>query len=262
MKIKLATLLTLGVLAWGDVQAAGPTTPVLVQGAVFGQLAAQTRADRRADRRSDRRRDDRKDDRWDDRKGDRWDDRFDRREDRRDDRRDERWERYWRYRIGMRLLSLPVRHTRVVIGPRVYYYSDGVYLEKVGSGYVVVRSPIGARVRVLPYGFRSVYIGPRRYFYVNATYYVFVPDTKEYVVVESPPGADAATDELTADPIVYPAQDQSQEQIDLDRQECHQWSLEQSGFDPTATQAASGEQNNRYNRALSACLTGRGYTVQ
>lgn len=262
MKIKLVALLTLGILAWGEVQAAGPTTQVLLQGAVYGQLAGQTRADRRVDRRSDRRgerrRDDRKDDRWDDR----FDRREDRREDRRDDRRDERWERYWRYRIGMRLLSLPVRHTRVVVGPRVYYYSDGVYLEKVGSGYVVVRSPIGARVRVLPYGFRSVYIGPRRYFYVNATYYVFAPDTKEYVVVDSPPGADAGTDQLSADPIVYPAQDQSQEQIDLDRQECHEWSLEQSEFDPAATQAASAEQDSRYNRALSACLTGRGYTVQ
>lgn len=266
MKIKLVALLALGVVAMGDAQAAGPTTQVLVQGAVYGQLAGQTRADRRADRRGDRRgdrrRDDRKDDRWDDRKGDRWDDRFDRREDRRDDRRDERWERYWRYRIGLRLLTLPARHTRVVIGPSVYYYSDGVYLEKVGTAYVVVRSPLGARVRVLPYGFRSVYIGPRRYFYVNATYYVYAPDTREYVVVEAPQGADTATETPALDPIVYPANDQSQEQIDLDRQECHQWALEQSEFDPTSSQSASAEQDNRYERALSACLTGRGYTVE
>jgi hypothetical protein len=37
---------------------------------------------------------------------------------------------------------------------------------------------------------------------------------------------------------VYPASGQSAEQLDRDRYECHQWSVQQSGFDPSVTQAA------------------------
>jgi hypothetical protein len=37
---------------------------------------------------------------------------------------------------------------------------------------------------------------------------------------------------------VYPAAGQSAEQLDRDRYECHQWSVQQSGFDPSVAQAA------------------------
>jgi hypothetical protein len=128
-------------------------------------------------------------------------------------------------------------------------------------------------------------------------------------------------------PMVYPAQGQTPDQMSKDRYECHTWAVQQSGFDPStgasATQpstqqgrvgretlrggargaaagaaigaiagdagkgaaigatagglkrgfsqrdankagssAASNEAANNYNRALGACLTGRGYTVQ
>ena len=217
--------------------------------------------DRRQDWREDRR-DDGRDDWREDRREDRRDDwREDRREDRRDERRDERWERSWRYRVGVRLVTLPLRHTRVVIGPKVYYYSDGVYLVKRSGAYVVVGAPVGARIARLPYGFRSFWIGPRRFFFVNSTYYVYAPDSRDYVVVEAPTGANEAAQSMTPDPVVYPASSQSDEQIDQDRYECHRWAIDESDFDPTRSQQDSLADRDKYNRALTACLTGHGYTV-
>jgi hypothetical protein len=38
--------------------------------------------------------------------------------------------------------------------------------------------------------------------------------------------------------MLYPAKGQSQQQAERDRFECHEWARQQSGFDPTAMQAA------------------------
>jgi hypothetical protein len=186
-------------------------------------------------------------------------DRTDRRDDRFDNRRDERLERYIKFRIGVRLLSLPARYSRVMIGTSVYYYSDGVYFVGEKGAYVVVVAPIGARVGLLPYGFRSIYLGSRRYFHVNSTYYIYAPATRDYVVVKAP--VDAPQGSQTTDMVVYPANGQSDEQIDKDRYECHKWAMNDSGFDPSTQQADSLSESDRYNRAIKACLTGRGYTI-
>jgi hypothetical protein len=39
------------------------------------------------------------------------------------------------------------------------------------------------------------------------------------------------------DLIIYPSQGQSEQQQSRDRSECHAWSVQQAGFDPTAPQA-------------------------
>ena len=120
--------------------------------------------------------------------------------------------------------------------------------------------------------------------------------------------------------IIYPQRGQSPQQQQQDRFECHQWAVQQSGFDPTMgapmagapttgavggaargaalgavggaiagnpgrgaaigagtgalfgtmrrnseirhAQQGAGAQQANFNRALSACLTGRGYSVQ
>lgn len=127
--------------------------------------------------------------------------------------------------------------------------------------------------------------------------------------------------------MVYPAQGQTPDQLSRDRYECHTWSVQQSGFDPSsgasssqpstqqgsvgketlrggfrgaaagaaigaiagdagkgaaigatagglkrgfgqidankaAPSTGSNDAANNYNRALGACLTGRGYSVQ
>ena len=42
----------------------------------------------------------------------------------------------------------------------------------------------------------------------------------------------AATAGAQTDMFIYPAKDQSQEQQDKDRYECHSWAVKQTGFDP------------------------------
>jgi hypothetical protein len=101
-------------------------------------------------------------------------------------------------------------------------------------------------------------------------------------------------------PVIYPARGQSSEQQLKDKGECHVWAVQQSGFDPAKTQPAAsppaqpptGERargpaakkqeqaqkqqqaqtqqqqqataqaQSNYNKAVAACLEGRGYTVK
>src|SRR4051812_708467 len=61
---------------------------------------------------------------------------------------------------------------------------------------------------------------------------------------------------------------QTEKQQWADRYECHKWAKDQSGFDPTlqAPSEMSSEEirshRDQYRRAFSACLEGRGYSVQ
>ena len=44
--------------------------------------------------------------------------------------------------------------------------------------------------------------------------------------------------------------------------ECHSWAVSQSGFDPASARTApAASVADTYKRALGACLTGRGYSV-
>jgi len=67
---------------------------------------------------------------------------------------------------------------------------------------------------------------------------------------------------------VYPRKGQSQAQQDNDRYECHKWATDQTNYDPTAVipQGMSANQAMQsradYQRAMAACLDGRGYTVK
>jgi hypothetical protein len=66
---------------------------------------------------------------------------------------------------------------------------------------------------------------------------------------------------------IYPRQGQSEQQQADDRYACHRWAAEQTGFDPTQTPGGSsgtpgGEKRADYQRAMGACLDGRGYTVK
>ena len=65
---------------------------------------------------------------------------------------------------------------------------------------------------------------------------------------------------------IYPKSGQSEAQQSQDRYECHTWANKQSGFDPSVPGGgvASSENASRranYQRAMSACLEARGYSV-
>jgi len=64
------------------------------------------------------------------------------------------------------------------------------------------------------------------------------------------------------DVVAYPMYGQGQEQQDQDRYQCHRWAVSQSGFDPaTATYAPAANIADTYRRALGACFSGRGYSI-
>ena len=157
-------------------------------------------------------------------------------------------------------------HSRVVFWGGVNYrYLDSVWYAPGPRGYVVVRPPFGVVIAERPAFFTLVTIGAIAYLYANGAYYREQQGGGYEVVpppVEGPPTA-----ALQARTYVYPRLNQTAAQQAADESECHKWSVSQSGFDPTA--AATGQkalalpaQREGYQRATSACLEGRGYTVR
>jgi hypothetical protein len=152
-----------------------------------------------------------------------------------------------------------------------FYYSGGVWYAARGSGFVVVGPPIGVFVPILPPYYTTVWIGGMPYYYANDTYYSWVPDQNGYEVVDPPGAADpnAATTQPppSDDFFIYPQSGQTQEQQANDKYECHKWASSQAGFDPT--QSLGGVSPDQvaakradYQRAMRACLEGRGYSVR
>jgi hypothetical protein len=160
-----------------------------------------------------------------------------------------------------------------------YYYAGGVWYRPYGASFVVVGAPIGVFVPVLPTYYTTLWVSGTPYYYANDTYYTWSPDQGGYQVVDPPspvgyPPADPAsaapptpttpTDDLYA----YPQAGQSAEQQSKDKYECHKWATSQSGFDPTQSGGGAvppdqaGSARDSYQRAMSACLEGRGYSVR
>jgi hypothetical protein len=137
---------------------------------------------------------------------------------------------------------------------------------------VVVRPPFGLVVSVLPPYYSTVWIGGLPYYYANDVYYTWDAAQNGYVVTAPPPGADQPTAAPAAAPpsaggdtlIMYPKNGQSAETQAADRYECHSWARSQTGFDPTQPGGGpnGGQARDSYDRAMSACLTGRGYEVR
>ncbi len=128
-------------------------------------------------------------------------------------------------------------------------------------------------IGVLPPYYSTVWFGGVPYYYADNVYYTWQPDQNGYVVADppdnadapSPPPAHAPADSGQSDLIIYPKNGQTKEQQAADQFECHNWAKGQTGFDPT--QPAGGvagnpdAARNNYDRAMSACLQGRGYQV-
>jgi hypothetical protein len=166
---------------------------------------------------------------------------------------------------------------RIVInhGRDRYFYSGGMWYAPRGIGFEVIAPPIGVFVPVLPPYYTTVWFGGVPYYYANDTYYMWSAQDNGYEVVDTPSGAvNAAPDAAPPPPpaassqlFIYPRNGQSAEQQAKDKYECHAWAASQTGFDPTASGGnvppdQFGAKNDDYNRAMGACLQGRGYSVQ
>ena|SRR5207302_4375828 len=169
---------------------------------------------------------------------------------------------------GSWVREVPGGHIVVNRDHERFFYGGGVWYAPRGPRFLVVAPPIGVFVPVLPPFYTTVWIGAIPYYYANDAYYVWRESAHGYEVVQPPEENGATTQAPASDDIfIYPKNGQSEDQQARDKYECHRWAASETGFDPT--QSGGGvppEQNSSkradYQRAMGACLEGRGYSVK
>ena len=118
---------------------------------------------------------------------------------------------------------------------------------------------IGGAAVLAPYYYAPYYYSP---------YYYAPPPV---VIREQPPAyfqpAPSVTPPSTERIFIYPRQGQSEELQAKDRYECHRWAVNQTHYDPTQPtsgmpEAQMNQMRADYQRAMGACLDGRGYTMR
>jgi hypothetical protein len=165
--------------------------------------------------------------------------------------------------------ALPEGYRPYYRGGSRYYFSGGIWYAPRGPGFVVIAPPPGLVISVLPPYYSTVWFGGVPYYYADNVYYSWQPDQNGYAVVDPPDNADAPSPPPDSAPqddlMIYPKNGQSKEQQAADQFECHNWARGQTGFDPTQPGGGvSGDPDaarSNYNRAMSACMQGRGYQV-
>ena len=168
---------------------------------------------------------------------------------------------------GVAVAAVP--HGAVVVhdGPNRYWFHGGVWYHPDGHRFVVVAPPIGLFIPVLPPFYTTLLIGGIPYYYANDAYYVWREPMHQYEVVPQPANVDSAATPAGDNVFIYPNRGQSQDQQAKDRYECHRWAVDQTGFDPTLngggvpSDQATAKRSD-YQRAMSACLEARDYTVR
>lgn len=161
-----------------------------------------------------------------------------------------------------------------------FFYSGGVWYAPYGPRFVVVGAPLGVFVPVLPPFYNTIWFGGVPYYYANDTYYMWSQAQGGYEVVAPPGDAGDPNDPNAASSApppqpptqgdslyIYPQQGQSAEQQSSDQYDCHKWSASQTGFDPTQPSGGVppdqlGVRRADYQRAMIACLQGRGYSAR
>ena len=125
----------------------------------------------------------------------------------------------------------------------------------------------GGFVGVLPALATVLTIGAITYWVADGQYYRAAP-AGGYVLVAPPVAVVASGDAVNGGAerlYIYPRDAQSADKQAADEYDCHKWAVGQTGFDPVAASSGasiSSEQKRNYQRAQSACLDARGYTVR
>ena len=160
---------------------------------------------------------------------------------------------------GYRMPLLPGGSLSISFGGSNLFFHGGVWFRPYADQFMVIAPPFGVTIPVLPSAFVTLWIGGIPYYYANGVYYTASPG-RGYVVAAPPPGADAVQPPpvvpapvVPPEPIIYPRAGQTPEQTETDRRECNRWATTQ----PSAMADASVIQ-----RAVAACMEGRGYTVR
>lgn len=170
--------------------------------------------------------------------------------------------------IGATIVNLPIGYTSIYVEERPYFYYYGTFYkhDPEHHRYVIVSAPVGAIVPTLPGGHTTVYLHGVKHYVVGGTYYRPLHRGADLVYEVIPPPHSAAVATLGIVPetlYAYPNAGQTPEQQAHDQEACHLWAVQQSGFDPQKPQ----DQPSRpgladYNRAFSACMQAKNYTVQ
>ena len=176
---------------------------------------------------------------------------------------------------------LPRGHRVVLYDGGRYFFFGGIWYRPYGSHFLIIAPPVGIVIPALPPYYETVRLAGVPYYYANEVYYVQAPGG--YMVVNPPPTAPASPSASIPSPsppssasstlpsaeriFIYPRQGQTEKQQADDRYACHRWAVEQTGFDPTQSSGAMPEAQKTarqadYQRAQTACLEGRGYTVK
>ncbi|HEY4443692.1 MAG TPA: hypothetical protein VGN30_05350 [Steroidobacteraceae bacterium] len=109
------------------------------------------------------------------------------------------------------------------------------------------------------------------YYYADDVYYEWSGTAGAYQEVQPPAGLAeqiGAQTPVVTELFVFPNGDQTNEQLERDREACHGWAVEQAGSDPQAapprTKASDpwAAKRANYLRADAACLEARDYSVE
>jgi len=114
----------------------------------------------------------------------------------------------------------------------------------------------------LPFYYSTLWWDGVPYYWADGNYYLWNSGVAQYETVPPPPVADAngaappqgvgqGADGSAADVYAYPKNGQSEAQQAQDKSDCHAWA-----------EGQKTTQRGDFLRALSACLEGRGYSVQ
>ncbi len=123
---------------------------------------------------------------------------------------------------------------------------------------------LGLYFATLPYYYSTYWYGGIPYYYAGNTYFLWDPAAGQYRTVAPPAGApNQPRGQAPSELMVYPKNGQSQYQQITDRYECYRWAVSQLGYDPTSAGGGTVRRDlTDYNRAQTACLEARGYSVR
>jgi hypothetical protein len=116
----------------------------------------------------------------------------------------------------------------------------------------------------------SYYYPPAYYPYYYPPDYYYPPPPAGYYYpppAEENPAPSSTKKGSSGRMFIYPRQGQTEEQQARDFNECQNWAVGQTGFDPTKpptgpADAQVSRKSEDFLRAISACLDGRGYTLK
>lgn len=155
--------------------------------------------------------------------------------------------------------ALPSGSLSVHYGPGQFFFHSGVWFRSMGPRFIVSIPPIGIMIPILPPTYTTLWVSGAPYYYANGVYYATTPG-QGYTVVAPPAGVEIAQPVPQSpdagnlpEQVIYPRNGQSAQQMEADRQDCNSWAMTQ----PKAQSNASV-----FQRAIAACMEGRGYTVR